>query len=169
MSFETDFDTAFTTLLGKAVGVITTTGATTAPSTTGTTGTETGSTYSVVFLFGGGGSTLTTAVDPILLEVPDSGDLVWVHLYAGSASGAPVAVTSTLALNATTYASFGSSTSLYGAGTPPRLQADSHTSISLAGWTTHLDAGDVLISRITAFSGTATWLALIVRVRRDGT
>src|SRR3954467_11904642 len=53
MSFETDFDTAFTILLGKAVGAI--------PSTTTTTGgtTTAGVSAGIAFLIDGGGSAIT--------------------------------------------------------------------------------------------------------------
>lgn len=166
MSFETDFDTAFTILLGKAQNTITQTVPSTPPVTT--TPTVVTSAYSVVFQFGGGGAALTTAADPVLVEVPDAGDLVWVHLYAGNAAGVGVSATATLELTRGAYGSVPTGT-MNGGGAAPSMTAASFADMSLAGWTTHVAAGDALRARIVTVSGTATWLSLIVRIRRDGT
>lgn len=175
MSFETEFDQAFTILLGKAQQNVSQTVPSTTPAPTpggGTSGggtTITTGTYVVAFEWGGAGAALqSTTADPILVEVPDSGDIVWVHLYAGNVSGAPSAVSATIDLQRTAFGSFGSSTSLSGSGTPPRIQSDSIANTSLSGWSTHLNAGDTLIARLTSFTGLATFLVLILRVRRDG-
>jgi len=168
MPYETDFDTAFTILLGKAQGTIAEVAPAPIPTGGGTTIITATTNYIVAFMFGGGGSALsTTTVDPYLVEVPDPGEIVSAHTYAGNSTATPVAVTATVDLQRTSFTTFGGSSPVYGSGTPPRLQADSIGNASLSGWFTHLDTGDTLIARLSAFSGTATWVALMLRVRRD--
>lgn len=167
MPYETDFDTAFTILLGKAQGTGVVAGPVAPPSSTPV---AQSSSYTVPFLFLGGGSALSTSTqDPLTVEVPDPGEIVWVHMYAGNPTAQPVAVTATVDLQVTRWETFGGSTPVYGSGTPPRLQSDSVSSANLAGWFTHFDSGATLIARLTAFSGSATWILLLVRVRRDYT
>ena len=167
MTYETDFDAAFTLLLGKAQGTYTYTNPTPTPAGGGTPS-AVATSYSVCFMFSGGGRALIAAqVDPILVEVPDDGEIVWVHLYAGDINAAPVAVTATVDLQITRWETFGGSSPVYGTGNPPSLQADSVGSPSLAGWFPHFQAGDTLIARLSLLSGTATWIAMIIKVRRD--
>lgn len=166
MPYETDFDTAFTILLGKAQGTIAPT-PTPIPTTTGgggTTAVAVATSYIISFHFSGSASAL-----PVLTEVPDAGEIVWSHVYAGGASAQPVAATTTIDLQRTSWATFGGSSPVYGSGSAPGLAADSVSNTSLSGWSTHLAAGDTLIGRITSFSGSATWVSLILRVRRDVT
>ena len=166
MPYETDFDTAFTILLGKAQNTITPTPAPVPPTGGGGTGTATVTAYTINFLFGGGGSAVTTGnQNPLLCEVPDAGEIVWAHLYAGSNTAAPVSVSATIEL----YRTFGGLTTIYGAGTKPTLSSASTANMSLAGWFTHLDAGESIIADLVTMSGTATWIALVLRIRRDTT
>lgn len=171
MPYETDFDSAFTLLLGKAQGVITPT-PTPIPITGGGTTTPVAqdTSYVIAFTFGGGGTPLSAATaDPVLIEAPDPGEIVWVHLYAGSANYEPVAVTAVLDLQRTRWETFGGTTPVYGSGTSPRITADTQANMSLAGWFAHMDAGDTLIAKLTSFSGTATWLSMQIKVRREST
>jgi hypothetical protein len=165
MSFETDFDSALTIILGKATGAFSAIQPSTPPPVT--TPTTVTSSYSAIFLFGGGGSALSTSADPILIEVPDSGDLQWVHLYATNALGVGVNATATLSI---VIGSVGSvpSAAMNGSGSAPSMTAQSYASTSISGWTTHVNAGDAIRARITAISGGATALSLILRIRRDG-
>jgi hypothetical protein len=101
--------------------------------------------------------------------VPDPGEIVWVHMYAGTSTATPVAVSATVDLQVTRFETFGGSTPVYGSGTPPRLQSDSISNASLVGWFPHFDSGDTLIARLTAFAGSATWISLVIKVRRDYT
>lgn len=167
MPYETDFDTAFTILLGKAQNTIAPTPAPVPSPGTGGGGGSTApaiaTSYVIAFQFSGG----LTAV-PALAEVPDPGEIVWVHVYAGGTSAEPVAVTATIDLQLTRWETFGGTTPIYGSGTPPRLQADSISNTSLSGWLTHLSAGDALVGRMTEFEGDAnSWVAMMLRVRRD--
>jgi hypothetical protein len=174
MSFETDFDSAFTILLGKAQGTLTLEPAPApAPVTSSGGGTSTvpaPTSYTVPFFWpGGGAAPVPAAFDPLVVEVPDPGEIVWVHLYAGDVNGQPVAVTTAIDLQVTRWESFGGSSPVYGSGTVPRITADSSANVSLSGWFTHLEGGDALIAKMTSFSGTATWVAMNIKVRRDTT
>jgi hypothetical protein len=168
--YETDFDTAFTILLGKAQGTITTDPGTVTPPSSGGGGTIAPTSYVVAVQFGGGGAVLTTSgSDPRIIEVPDPGELVWVHMYAGDANAQPVAVTATVDLQRTRLSTFGGSSPVYGSGTAPSLSGSATADMSLAGWFPHFESGDTLIARLTSFSGTATWVAMMIKVRRDAT
>ena len=160
MPYETDFDTAFTILLGKAQNTITPT-PTPAPVITPP---STVTTYTLNFLFGNGSSALTASgQNPLLAEVPDSGEIVWAHLYAGNSVAVGVNVTATVDL----WRTFGTLTNIWGSGTKPTLTSQSSANMSLVGWFPHLDAGEQVIAKLATFSGTATWLSLVLRVRRD--
>ena len=164
MPYETDFDTAFTILLGKAQGTIAPTPPPT-PTPSGGGGSAppaVATSYIIAFHFTGSNTSV-----PILTEVPDDGEIVWCHLYAGGATAQPVAATATIELQRTTWSTFGGSSPVYGSGSAPSLNADSVANTSLSGWSTHVAAGDTLIGRITAFSGSATWVTMVLRVRRD--
>jgi hypothetical protein len=162
MPYETDFDTAFTILLGKAQGIIAPTPTPVPPVVTAPTGTVTA--YTINFLFGGGSAALTAGgQNPLLAEVPDAGEIVWAHLYAGTGTGAASSVSATVEL----YRTFGTLTTIYGGGTKPTLSSQSSANMSLSGWFTHLDAGEQVIADLATFSGTASWLALVLRIRRD--
>lgn len=166
MSFETELDTAFTILLGKAQGTVTQT----VPSTPAPTPvTSDVTSYTVVFPWSGGGlAIVASACDPLVVEVPDAGEIVWCHVYAYSFTGTPVSVTAALSLAKTTYGDgLGSTTSVSGSGSAPGLSAASQASPSMSGWNTHLDAGDTIIGRLTSFSGTARGVAMVLKVRRD--
>jgi hypothetical protein len=167
--YETDFDTAFTILLGKAQGTVTTDpGTTTPPPTGGGSTTAAPSSYIVAVQFGGGGEALSVAgSDPRIIEVPDPGEIVWVHLYAGNASAQPVAVDVTIDLQRTRLSTFGGSSPVYGSGTPPSLSGSATADMSLVGWFTHFESGDTLIARLSSFTGAATWVAIFVNVRGD--
>lgn len=129
------------------------------------------------FKWGGGGIPLTVAVDPItlasgarttdpdLVEVPYPARIVSVHMYAGDGAGAPVAVTATVDIQLTQFLAFGASIPLHGTGAAPRLQLDSISDTDLTGWQLNLTGTDTLIARLTSFTGTATWVACIVKLR----
>lgn len=163
MPYETDLDTAFTILLGKAQGTVTPT-PTPVPTPTPGGGTVTATTYTLNFLFGNGSSALTASgQNPLLCEVPDSGEIVWAHLYAGNSVAAGVNVSATVDL----WRTFGTLSNIYGSGTKPTLSAQSSANMSLVGWFPHLDAGEQVIAKLATFTGSATWLSLVLRVRRD--
>lgn len=166
MSVDTTLDIAFTTLLAKAQG--TTTGTvvpTPTPITGGSGGTTSGSSdtrpVSVNFEWAGGGTALIASnLDPIKVSIPFPCTVAAARLCAGDGQGHPSAVTATLDVEITQFGTFGSSRTLQGSGTAPRLQSDSVANCNLSGWQTNLVAGDWLIARLAAFTGSATWLAL---------
>jgi hypothetical protein len=161
MPYETDFDTAFTILLGKAQGTISP-----APSPTpggGGTLVPAATSYVICFQFNGG-----LAASPMLVEVPDPGEIVWAHLYAGGTNGEPATVSATVEVQQSRLETYGGSTPVHGSGSAPSIASSTSGDASLSGWHTHLSAGDSLVGRVTAFSGATTaWLALVLRVRRD--
>lgn len=167
MSVDSTFDAAFTTILAKAQGTIVIGGS--GGTSTGDGGgviipTATTSLVTVNITFSGGGSALPSSGLPGVVEIPGPLTLVWVHLFAGSEAGAPVAVTSEVELQLTTEGSFGSSSPIYGS-TRPRLVADSVASPDLSGWTRNFTTGDAIVYFLHSFSGTATWLTLTMQMR----
>lgn len=106
-----------------------------------------------------------TTLDPILVEVPFPCRIVWAHMYAGDAAGNPIAVTASADVRLTQLLTFGGSVPLSGTGTPPGLQADSIADADLTGWQLNLTTTDTLIARLTTFTGTATWVALVLQLR----
>lgn len=125
----------------------------------------------------GGGVPITVAVDPItlasgattvdpdLVEVPYPARLVSVHMYAGDGAGAPVAVSATVDIRLTQFLAFGASIPLSGTGAVPTLQLDSISDTDLTGWQLNLTGTDTLIARLTSFTGTATWVACVMKLR----
>src|SRR5688572_16986643 len=163
MPYETDLDAAFTILLGKARGTGTVTPAPAPSPGGGGTPVAQSSSYVLVFHFGGGGSPLTVATtDPVLVETPDPGEIVWSHLYAGGPTGQPEVVSAELDLQVTRFDTFGGSSPVYGSGSPPTITADSLANTSLSGWFAHLDSGATLIARLLSFTGGATWVNLVL-------
>jgi hypothetical protein len=167
MSVDTTLDTSLALIVSKArSGLSSGTIPITSGGSSGGTVSSTARTATVNFEWGGGGSALSaSACDPVLVEVPFASEIMWVHLFAGIASGAPVAVTTTLDLQLTRWASFGGSTPVYGSGTSPRITADSLGNMSLSGWFVNMTSGDVLIARVLTFSGTATFLTMNILLR----
>jgi len=158
MSFETDFDTAFTVLLGKARAGL---GATTTTGGGGQTGTDV-TTYSVPFVFTGGGASITTTLaEPILVEGCDAGDIISAHIWALNHSGALTAISATVTLTGRLFGVVGT-TSLGSFVLTAQSSADASASV-----TGHLEAGQALIGRLTAISGAATSVTAVIRVRRD--
>jgi len=104
-------------------------------------------------------------VDPILVEVPFSCSLQWVHLYAGDATGRPTVVTATVDIALTQITTFGTAASIVGTGVSAILAAASVSTIPLLGWVTNFTTGDILIARLTSFTGLATWLTCSLLLR----
>jgi hypothetical protein len=118
------------------------------------------------FIWTGGGQPLdATMMDPILVEVPFPARLVWAHMFAGDGTGGAVPVQATLDLRLTSLSAFGTSSPVYGTGSPPRLDSFAATNLSLDGWQLNFATGDALIAFPVTFIGTATWLALTLQLR----
>lgn len=137
MSFETDFDSAFTILLGKATGVLTQTGVPTPTNTTGSpSDVATSRVVDVALLLGSSGSPLATT-DAAFLRLGLGGTATVVSWsLAGLVSAVSTAGSVTLDVG------FGSSissiNSMTGTG-PPRLSSQfERTDVTPTGWTTLL-------------------------------
>lgn len=163
MSFETDFDTAFTILLGKAVGAITPTGQPVIgpqPVTGGTTGITVPVTASFEFVIDGGGSTITTGSAGGLI-VPFDCVITEVELqeFEGTTGSIVVAIQKAIAGASPSFASITASST-------PTISAGRHYSdAALTGWTTTLSRGDAikyLVSSVSSFKR----ITVVLYVRR---
>jgi hypothetical protein len=116
----------------------------------------------------GGGQALTLAsMDPMLLEVPFPSRIVWARLWAldGAIPAQPIAVSATVGVRLTNYASFDGGALLSGTGAVPALVSAPKASVDLAGWVIKLTIGDAVIAQPTAFSGAAHMLGLTIQLR----
>jgi hypothetical protein len=170
--YETDFDAAFTILLGKAQGTITQTGTPSTGTSGGGGGTTTPTTptarpASIDFEWSGGGQQLDISrSDALMAEVPFPANIVWVHVYAFDGHGEPVPVQAVIETRITKFSSFGGSpTPLYGSGVRPSLSTASANNVNLSGWVTNLDAGDTIIAYPQIYIGTAIGLAMTIQLR----
>lgn len=137
MSFETDFDQAFTILLGKAVGAFTVTGIT-EPTTT-TTSTSIAVSAGIEYVIDGGGAAIVAGSAGGLI-VPLTGVITKVELqeFAGLTGSIVVDIRKGTPGNSPSF------TSIVG-GTGPRFTSGRHFSDStLSGWDTTLNQGDAL-------------------------
>ncbi len=154
MSFQTDFDTAFTLLLSKAVSAEQAIVNAGGGGNTGT-GTTPSLPASVAFEFAGGGFPLTVQiVSPIFVEVPFPCRLVTAHMFAGDAHGQPALATATMEMTLTHFDS-GVGMPIYGSGARPSLTNASSANVDLTGWVLDFDAGDAIVVYPTVISGTA--------------
>lgn len=155
MSADSVLDEAFTRLLGKVQqeAAQQQVAAAVRPAT-------------INFVWGGGGLPIVAAnCDPLLVEVPFPSFVVWAHLYAGDALGHPVEVTATVEVRLTQLLTFGDSVPLYGLGLPPHMTVAAVADVNVQAWQQNLITGDALVARLATFSGTATWLALVLQLR----
>lgn len=161
MSYETDFDSAFTTLLGKAVGAITPTLVTTTPSSGGgSTTTATPITAGIEFVIDGGGSAITTgSAGGLILPFPISLQKVELQEFEGTTGSIVLDILAGVPGTAPTFASIC-------ATTKPTIVTGRHYSDDvLAGWTTTIERGVGLkfsVSSVTSF----TRITTILYVRR---
>jgi len=118
------------------------------------------------FFWGGGGLPLDISLtDPLIAEVPFACRLVWAHLFAGDGAAGAVPVQARVELRMTSLSGFGTSSPVYGSGSPPLLTTAAVNNCALDGWVINYETGDLLIAWPTVFVGTATWLALTLQVR----
>lgn len=151
MSFETDFDAAFTILLGKAAGVITQTGVVVGPQpvTGDTTGIVTPRTAGIEFVIGDGSNVITTGPAGGLV-VPFDCVITEVELqeFEGTTGSININIQKGVAGSSPTFSSIVGSF-------PPTISGSRHyADASLTGWTTDLSRGDVLkflVSTISSF------------------
>jgi hypothetical protein len=168
MPVETTLDAAFTTLVTPLLraGAPGTGGGTPLPGTGGSRP------ATINFSFGGGGAAiiaptgtdtaLATTSDPQLVEVPFACVITRAHLYAGTRFGDPVAVTATVDLTLSQFQNFGTGSPLYGTGSRPALAGQYSANIDISGWRVNLNNGDAIIARLASFTGTATWVSLVL-------
>ncbi len=159
MSFETDFDAAFTTLLGKAVGAITPTAIQPVPTTTGTSNVA-AVTAGIEYVIEGGGVAITNGNAGGLI-VPLTGVITKVELQ--EFDGISGSITVDIGKGAPgSSPGFGSITG----GSTPHITSGRHYSDSgLGGWTTTLSYGDALRYTVSGAS-TIRRVTVMLYVRR---
>jgi len=115
----------------------------------------------------GGSTTAVTAGQTGFAEIPFAATILSTHVYAGSALGAPVAVTTTfdLQFGQKDFFATGVLSPLH-AGTLPGMTTLAEAEIDMTGWLTQIAAGDLLFCRLATFSGLATWVLVTVTLRR---
>ncbi len=159
MSYETDFDSAFTILLGKAAGIITPAAIQPTPTTGSTPGITGPLTAGIEFVIDGGGAALSTGsaggvVIPFDCEITEAE----IQEFEGTSGSI------TLDIQKGTAGPSPSFSSITG-GVPPFIGSGRHYSnTTLANWTTTLSRGEVLryvVSSVSSF--TRLTIALYVR------
>ena len=118
------------------------------------------------FIWPGGGQSLVLAnLDPLSLEIPYDCRIVYATLRAGDANAMPVSVSATISLQLSTFSTFGAYTPVNVSGANPTLTSQSSNNCSLTGWHVSLAEAESMTARVTAFTGTATWLWLAIKLR----
>lgn len=122
----------------------------------------------VIINFDGGGQALTTGLGGIA-EISFPCRLLACRMYGGivSSSGPlPVLTTATVYLGLSSVGNWVSGARpLYGAS-PPSMTSIEEEDIDTSDWVTELQPGDLIPYALTAFSGTATFLTVVLVVRR---
>lgn len=174
MPYETDFDAAFTTLLGKAQGRITPISPSPTPGPgTGGTGsiTPTNNAASVYMNFDGAGQVLLAGMGGIPTLPTGAFTIVGCHMAAGIWNArdlllSPMSVSASVDIRIASTGQWGGfSRPLYGT-TRPTMTNQSEAFISTVGWITQLQPGDMLAYVLTSFSGTATVMTLTLLLNR---
>ncbi len=118
------------------------------------------------FMWTGGGQALNLlTLDPIMVEIPFASTLVWAHMFAGDGVGGAIDVSATVELRLSNFANFGSSLPLYQTGLIPTLDTVASMDLDITDWLTNFDGGDIITAYPVTFTGTATWMALVLRLR----
>jgi hypothetical protein len=156
MPYETDFDSALTILLGKAVGATTTTPVAPTTGSTTTTGVATG----IAFVIDGGGSGITAgSKGGIMTPFPGTITKVELQEFEGVSGSITVDIQAGVPGNGPTFASLC-------AGSFPQITSGRHYSDSvLSGWSTFLDRGVALKYVVSGVSG-FTRLTVMLFIRR---
>ncbi len=161
MSAETDFDSAFTILLGKAVGAITPTGSTVTPPTTTTGGTVTiPNTVGVEYVIDGGTSAINNGSAGGLI-VPFNCVITGVVLqeFDGTTGSITVDIQGALPGASPSFSS------LCGGNTPHITSGRYYSDGSVSGWSTTLDRGDAL-RYVVSGASTIKRVTVMLYVRR---
>lgn len=158
MSFETDFDSAFTILLGKAQGTISTT-----PAPTPVTATPAATTrvVDVAFVIGGRGTALA-ANDHVFLRLGLNGPVTVVSWsLAGTISGSSAAGTITVDV----LAGFSLSTvsSICTLNRPSLAAQAELTDQAPTNWSTTIQDGRWIMARVLSTGGTLEVVGLTLR------
>lgn len=154
MSFETDFDTAFTILLGKAVEAF--------PSTTTTTGgtTTAGVSAGIAFVIDGGGSGISAgSKGGVIVPFPCAITQVVLQEFDGVSGSIAVDIQAGVPGSSPTFSS------LCGSTIPQISSGRYYSDSTLSGWSTFIDRGDALKYVVSGVSG-FTRITVMLFVRR---
>lgn len=132
---------------------------------------ETAQAAALVINFDGAGQALTVGMGGIPEMPPGAFTITGCHMVAGiwdanALEITPIPVTASVNLRLASQGTWqGGSRALYG-NTMPALTAQAEAEISLAGWITELQPGDLIPYALATFTGTATVLTLTLTLRR---
>jgi hypothetical protein len=158
MPYETDFDTAFTVLLGKAQNTITVPSPAPAPIPAPAP-TITPDTFTMWFTLNGGASALTTAD---FVEAPIHFACVLTgYILLSRTSGTIV-----LKLGKATVAAYPTFTSIVASAPPTLSSQQKREDETLTGWTTSIDADTILELGVTSNASSLLRVSLGLRARR---
>jgi hypothetical protein len=120
--------------------------------------------------FDAGGVVLTVPM-ACFVEVTFPCRILSCHMFAGTASVTsgivPTSVTASVELRLARQGVWSAgSSALYGTGVRPTMTATSETNVSITGWVTDLQPGDVLTYVLATFTGAATVLGITLPIRR---
>ncbi len=161
MSFETDFDSAFTILLGKAVGAITPTGVLPTPPPTTVLPPASGAvTVGIEYVIDGGGAVINSGNAGGLI-IPFNCEITQVQLqeFDGITGSITVDIQGALAGSTPTF------DSLCATSLPHITSGRYYSDVALSGWSTTLDRGDALRYVVSGVS-TIRRVTVMLYVRR---
>lgn len=162
MSSDTDFDAAFTLLLGKAVSVITQTGQLpiTPPTSGGTTTSPVA--LGLEYLIDGGGSTITTgSFGGIILPLPMTFTAVELQEFDGITGSIQVDIRHGTPGNSPSF------TSICGGNLPAITAGRHYIDNTLSGWFADLARGDALQFVVMSVSSLRRVTLLLYARRTD--
>lgn len=156
MSYETDFDSALTIVLGKAQGTISTTPAPTPVTTTPTT-----RVVDVVLLIGGRGTALA-ANDHVFFRLGLNGVVTVVSWsLAGTVSGS--SVSGTITVDVLTGLFLSGVSSICASNRPALTAQAERADQAPTGWTTTIQDGQWIMAKVTSTGGTLEVVSLTLR------
>lgn len=159
MSFETDFDSAFTILLGKAQGTLTVTPAPVTP--TPVTATPTTRVVDVAFVIGARGTALAVN-DHAFLRLGLNGVVTIVSWsLAGTVAGS--SASGTVTVDVLTSSFFSGLSSICASNRPALTAQSERADQTPANWTTTIQDGQWIMAKVLSTGGTLEVVGLTLR------
>lgn len=160
MSFETDFDSAFTILLGKAQGTLTV-GSTPTPTPTPVTPTSTTRVVDVAFVIGARGTALAVN-DHAFLRLGLNGPVTVVSWsLAGTVGGS--SASGTITVDVLTGLFFSGLSSICSANRPALTAQSERADQAPTNWGTTIQDGQWIMAKVLSTGGTLEVVSLTLR------